>query len=346
MSLYKVGEIWYLYLVHEGRRIRRSTGSSVRKEAQRIHDELRAELWSRKPTSPNARTFQDAVAIWLETGDKGLPDRYRLNALRIEQRALASIDEDALAEVLKPYRGSTRNRMINLLHAVLNCAVQRGWITRVPVMAKVKVSDARIRWLSENEWNRLQQELPPHLLSMARFAIATGLREGNVIGLEWSQVDLQRRVAWIHADQVKTGKPIGIPLSDAAMQVLNAIDTQYEGEKKRPSRVFVYAGKPVTKTSTRAWWKALERAGLGEYEGKNQKFVPNFRWHDLRHTWASWHVMNGTPLEVVQKLGGWKTLQMVMRYAHLAPEHLAAYAGNAQPLRHKSTPQLQQKAHG
>ena len=60
---------------------------------------------------------------------------------------------------------------------------------------------------------------------------------------------------------------------------------------------------------------ALERAG-----------IEDFRWHDLRHTWASWHVQNGTPLFALQELGGWETEKMVRRYAHLAAEHLAVYA--------------------
>ena len=54
--------------------------------------------------------------------------------------------------------------------------------------------------------------------------------------------------------------------------------------------------------------------------------IQDFRWHDLRHTWASWHVQSGTPLPVLQQLGGWQSYEMVLRYAHLAPEHLAEYA--------------------
>jgi integrase len=84
---------------------------------------------------------------------------------------------------------------------------------------------------------------------------------------------------------------------------------------KHPERVFSYAGEPIEQVSTKAWYRALKRAGIAE-----------FRWHDLRHTWASWHVQGGTPLFALQELGGWETASMVRRYAHLAADHLAAYA--------------------
>jgi integrase len=61
-----------------------------------------------------------------------------------------------------------------------------------------------------------------------------------------------------------------------------------------------------------AWKRSLKRAG-----------IENFRFHDLRHTWASWHVMSGTTLQELMELGGWKSYEMVLRYAHLAPEHLS-----------------------
>jgi integrase len=99
--------------------------------------------------------------------------------------------------------------------------------------------------------------------------------------------------------------------------VRHARITQQQG--KHDVHVFTYEGNPVKQVSTQAWYKALKRAG-----------IESFRWHDLRHTWASWHVQNGTPLHVLQELGGWETPSMVRRYAHLAADHLAAYAGRAQ----------------
>jgi integrase len=79
--------------------------------------------------------------------------------------------------------------------------------------------------------------------------------------------------------------------------------------------VFTYKGHRVTRANNHAWRKALKRAGISD-----------FRWHDLRHTWASWHVQSGTPLHVLQELGGWESVEMVRRYAHLGSDHLAHYA--------------------
>ena len=80
-------------------------------------------------------------------------------------------------------------------------------------------------------------------------------------------------------------------------------------------RVFTYAGKPLQSANTKAWRAALKRAG-----------IEDFRWHDLRHTWATWQRQAGTPTYELQRLGGWRTGAMVERYAHLAPDHLASAA--------------------
>ena len=86
-------------------------------------------------------------------------------------------------------------------------------------------------------------------------------------------------------------------------------------EAPNPRYVFTYKGNRVIQVSTAAWYKALKRAGIFD-----------FRWHDLRHTWASWHVQNGTPLFALQELGGWESADMVRKYAHLSASHLAVYA--------------------
>ena len=84
---------------------------------------------------------------------------------------------------------------------------------------------------------------------------------------------------------------------------------------KHSLRVFTYQGKPIIQVNTRAWRKALRRAG-----------IEDFRWHDLRHTWASWLTQKGVPLNVIQEMGAWESTEMVKRYAHLAPEQLRKHA--------------------
>lgn len=82
-----------------------------------------------------------------------------------------------------------------------------------------------------------------------------------------------------------------------------------------PQFVFTYQNNLIGQCNTKAWRNALKRAG-----------IDNFRWHDLRHTWASWHVQNGTSLQELQLLGGWSSFEMVLRYAHLSSDHLRTAA--------------------
>jgi len=90
-----------------------------------------------------------------------------------------------------------------------------------------------------------------------------------------------------------------------------------EQQGKHSRNVFTYRGNPVKKAGTKFWRNTLKQVG-----------IEHFTWHGLRHSWASWHVQNGTPLSALQELGGWADVTMVMRYAHLSSEHLKDYAKN------------------
>ena len=173
----------------------------------------------------------------------------------------------------------------------------------------LKEPTRRIRFLDRAEVQRLMDCLAPHLAEMAAFTLATGLRRANVTGLQWSQVDMVRRLAWIHPDQAKARKAIPVPLNADAVAIIQRC------LGKHSTHVFSFRGKPINQVSTKASYEALERAEIHD-----------FRWHDLRHAWASWHVQHGTPLFALQELGGWESPEMVRRYAHLTAEHLAPYA--------------------
>ena len=219
---------------------------------------------------------------------------------------------------------ATINRHLAQLSAVLHYARSRGWLTSVPPIAKAPEPAKRVTWLTQQQAADLLAQLPPHLAAMAAFALATGLRESNVRLLRWEQVDIGRAVAWFEADQMKAGRTHTVPLNPQALHVLKL----QSGVHKRwvfpvprwettNGKARVVLDEPTGKVSNHAWRKACIRAGL-----------PTLRFHDLRHTWASWHVQAGTPLPVLQALGGWASLSMVQRYAHLGADHVAAWAGN------------------
>lgn len=252
--------------------------------------------------------------MWLEAGPRDMSDKYRIRSLNIEPGTyIDTLTADSLANTLSGQNPASYNRIANLITAILNMAVRREWLTKAPKIERKKLPPGTIRWLTPGEWARLQQYLTPHQRQMARMALATGLRQHNITHMRWDHIDITRRITWVDADQAKGRKVISVPLSDDAVGVLR------EQLGQSQEWVFPYRGKPVSEVKT-AWRTAVERSG-----------IPWVRWHDLRHTWASWHIQSGTPVEVLQKLGGWADLEMVMKYAHLHPSHLASYANNSKP---------------
>ncbi|HSM98189.1 MAG TPA: site-specific integrase, partial [Gallionella sp.] len=235
-------------------------------------------------------------------------DKY-LNGIELQAIKRDLLDRISVAKQAEGVQNSTVNRVQEVVRIILRKACNEWeWIDRVPMVRMLPEPSKRVRWLTRNEADRLIAELPPHLADMARFSLETGLRRANVTGLQWSQVDMVRRTAWIHPDQAKARKAISVPLSSVAIAVLR------KQIGKHQVNVFSFRGKPVHQVNTKAWHNALKRVG-----------IESFRWHDLRHTWASWHIQEGTPLHVLQELGGWSTPDMVQKYAHLSSEHLAQW---------------------
>lgn len=321
MALYKRKHTWWIdFTTPRGERIRVSARTSNREQAQELHDHLKAQAWRyQKLGERPVRTWDEAALKWLEeTSHKAThnEDKAKLRWLfdHFKERRLDSIDRDLIAHVarIKAEESSkaTANRYLALIRAILRRAWRDWeWIDRVPKIQLFPEAKRRVRWITADQARQLLQELPEHQRDMVIFALSTGLRQGNIKDLLWSQVDLARKVAWIHADQAKGRRDIGVPLNAHALDVL----TRRQG--LHPTHVFTFAGQPITNVNTKAWRQALKRAG-----------IEDFRWHDLRHTWASWHIQNGTPLYALQEMGAWQSTAMVRRYAHLAPVHLAPHA--------------------
>jgi integrase len=259
-----------------------------------------AEKWLHE--TKHKRTHLDDVRKLEWIGERWA--NLRLDAITREHARELGEEKAATA---KP---STVNRYLALVRAILRRSEREWqWIERAPYIRLYPERQRRVRWLTPDQARTLLSELPPHQQQAAIFALSTGLRAGNGVGLKWDQVDLKRRVLWLYGDQTKNGEDLSVSLNDNAMAILHA------RRRVHPEYVFTYQGKPIQRFTTRAWYKALKRAG-----------IEDFRWHDLRHTWASWLVQNGVPLYAVQEMGGWKTASMVRKYAHLGPAHNLKFA--------------------
>ena len=321
MPLYKRKATWWIdFTTPSGECVRTSARTGDRVQAQELHDRLKAEAWRvAKLGEKPGYTWDQAALKWLEeTAHKAThaEDVAKLRWLQphLTLKRLDAISRETIAEIARQKAAesskATANRYLALIRAILRRAsLEWEWIDRVPKVSLYAEAKRRVRWITPEQARRLLDELPEHQREMVLFALATGLRQANVRDLRWDQVDLARKTAWIHPDEAKAGQGIGVPLNGLAMAVLGRC------AGKHAERVFTYQGEPIAYANTRAWREALKRAGIAD-----------FRWHDLRHTWASWHAQNGTPLYVLQEMGGWQTASMVRRYAHLAPSHMAPHA--------------------
>ena len=317
MALYKRQDTWWVSIYHQGERIQKTTGTSNKAEALRYHDQLKSDLWRVSQLQEKPKfLWDDAVERWgLESKHKKSlrDDLMHLRWLdpHFCGKSLLEINRNFIEEVavLKEKSGvrpSTVNRMLALIRSILRKAAEDWeWLDKAPKIRMREEGNKRIRWITREEAARLLQELPVHLARMVTFSLATGLRQSNVLNLKWKDIDLERRHTWVHPDEAKAKKAIAVPLNETAMAIL----LKQKGENAE--YVFTYAQKRVKQCNTKAWKKALKRSG-----------IQNFRWHDLRHTWASWHVQNGTSLQELQQLGGWASYDMVLRYAHLSSNHL------------------------
>ncbi|EHK7994753.1 site-specific integrase [Salmonella enterica subsp. enterica serovar Taksony] len=361
MSLFRRGEIWYAsYSLPGGRRIKESLGTSDKRLATELHDKRKAELWrvDRLGDFPDV-TFDDACMRWLEekAEKKSLKDdrsrmafwlahfegvrlkdvteqkiysavnkmsnRKQLEIWKIKAAVAQKNGKPAPVYSAKPVTTSTKAKHLALMKAILRTAERDWkWLEKAPVIKIPSVRNKRVRWLEKEEAKRLIDECPEPLKSVVKFALATGLRKSNIMNLEWQQIDMQRRVAWVNPEDSKSNRAIGVALNDTACKVLR------DQIGKHHKWVFVHttAAKRADGTSTPAvrkmridsktsWLSACRRAG-----------IEDFRFHDLRHTWASWLIQSGVPLSVLQEMGGWESIEMVRRYAHLAPNHLTEHA--------------------
>lgn len=218
----------------------------------------------------------------------------------------------------KGNKPATINRLTATLKHMLTKAVEwelveEGILKKVRRVKQLEENNGRLRFLTQEECQRLIDCCNPLLKPIVVIALNTGLRKDNILSLEWN-VNIDLNHGFIFVTQTKNGKRLETPMNQTVRDTLNSL---YKGTKERPRRIdipFVFYD-PTTerryKDIKRSFATACKKAG-----------IKDFTFHDLRHTFASHLVMAGVDLATVSKLLGHKDIKMTLRYAHLAPSHM------------------------
>jgi len=194
----------------------------------------------------------------------------------------------------------TINRQRALLSRICGVAVEWGYLASNPVkrVRPFREAPSRMRYLTGEEASRLVAAIRSDVRPLILFLLHTGARRGEALALDWSDVDFVRRLVRLRI--TKNGDSRTVPISASLLATLNAMP-------RKVGRVF-----PFTPFGLRRPWRAALKVAS----------LQDFRLHDLRHCAASFAVQGGVPIQAVAQLLGHRSLQMTLKYAHLAPGHL------------------------
>jgi integrase len=341
----KGGQVVYAinYLDENGKRHRERVGPDCNL-AEQAYLQKRQEVHEGKFIAPRAKSL--AMKELLERHEANAKGRlsarahqeniYRKNILLNDygldkltaDKVTPSVVLDVLQQIVTSgVSRATANRYRTYLSTVFAYGKLTGRVRKNPVaeVAKYKEPDGRIRFLSDEEEADLRKsirELHPSREAEFDLALNTGMRRGEQFRLTWDYVNLKRNVITVHG---KTGRR-HIPLNSAALVALTQLRNRNVGgvapvtaaHGPRPATDANHVNPEYRYGDGQKDWRRWFEACIDD------ACIENFRWHDLRHTFASRLVMAGVDLPTVQRLMGHKTIAMTMRYAHLADGHVTA----------------------
>lgn len=336
---------WYIRGTVRGAPVDESTLTADRAAAEAIRIKREGEALERSVFGAAASaTFLEAAVGYLEGGGDGrflgswdeALGRWTGIIGQLAATKLAAIGQGEIercAKILYPLASpATRNRQaITPIAAVLHHAAERD-LCAWRRIRRLEEPRARFTWLRPAEADRLIAGCSPHLAPLVTFLIYTGARLSEAIDLDWAEVDLVgRRVAFL---DTKNGTDRGVPLCQRAVVALANIDHRMGRVFRRPDGE-PYADKERLEGGQikTAWRTACRRAdlvvpvldehGKPKLDARKRPVVkPTVTPHDCRHTWATWLYAESRNLRLLMELGGWRTMQMVTRYAHVNPDHL------------------------
>ncbi len=319
-GLYRRGNVWWVvYTLPDGKTVRESAKTSNIKQAEALLLKRKGEVRDGKNPIRTTKnyTFQELAreyATWATHQIFFRTKRYFIKQLveRFGNLPLNSFKALLIgkyqAGALKEVKPATVNRRLSCLKHMFKKACDWEWVSedvlkRVRAVKLLKEPPGRLRYLYQEEIYTLIEACAPHLKPIVIMGVYTGMRLGEILSLKWEQVDL--RHGFILLDVTKNGERREIPINATLKATLEAIPYG-------PESLCVFANKddnPYQRVK-RSFVTACKRAG-----------ITDFRFHDLRHTFASHLVMAGVDITTVKELLGHKTLTMTLRYSHLAPSH-------------------------
>ncbi len=325
--MFKRSGIWWTCIRHNGGKIQKSLETSDRKLAQAIEAKIRTEIvegkYYEKLIGQN-KTFNDLMDKFiLEHAPKvstSMQRNYKaalnhlipifggLNLLSISPKIISQYKVLRKDKGVKP---ATINRELAMLSKAFNLAIREWeWIKDNPVsnVAKEKENNERERWLAEDEEKRLLEYCPKWLREIIVFALHTGLRQDEILSLEWARVNLLRKTALIN--NTKNGESRTIPLNKIALDVL--LNRSKVRSIKNDYVFFNRNGKKINACNLRTSFYIVLRKAK----------IEDFRFHDTRHTFCTRLAQKGIDIYKIAKLAGHKDIKMTQRYSHHCPESL------------------------
>lgn len=322
-GVYKRGDVWWVRFRMDGVHVRRSARTPKKPEAQvflhRLMEEhadaLRGETVPRHLLTEAMDRFFEEVSL-----KPGTIETYRFNS-RVVTRLLGhlhldEIDRRSLSEFVATRKrtsvtDATIRRDLAFLGSVFTAAIRWGWVDTSPVTRfskkSLKESSPRTRFLTRQEFMCLHESASHDLRPILVLAVETGMRKEELLGLKVSSIDLRRRE--LHLTVTKTGRPRQVPLSPEALMTIRELLER----RARPRSSFLFCKPDGTRIGDpkKAFAGACRRAA-----------ITDFRFHDLRHSFASWFVQDGGDLYRLSRILGHATLQMTARYGHLRTDDL------------------------
>lgn len=312
---------WYIRGSVRGKSVDESTRVADREQAEAIRAKREWEIVTRQiGGSRPVATFVEAAVSYMENGGEARFIEPILGHFKTTPLSdIGQAEVEACARRIYPDAGpATINRQVfTPVSAIMTHAAQRKLCDK-PAFRRPTEPRGRVRWLTLAESDRLIGKAAPHLKPLLTFLFYTGARVGEALALDWREVDLTR--ASVIFLETKNGDRRGVPLHPRALVALANL-------KRRTGRVFLRPGRKTEKYPGPKPYADKEDGGgqiKRAFAGACRRAkIKDFHPHDCRHTWATWHYAANRDLAGLMKLGGWRTVQMVLRYAHVNVDDLA-----------------------